>query len=293
MGRSSTNSSVGNEAHPGPRILVIGYGNPGRQDDGIGPMLAQRLEKAGLAGVSVDADYQLNIEDAAVMAEHDIVLFVDASIEAPDPCSLKRVRPSQEIAFTSHSVSAESVLAICEDHFGAAPEAWILAVRGYEFEMLEGLTPQAQNNSEEAFGFIQKLIRVWKENGMVTDDIRKKTILAIDDDPDIRAALRIVLEAEGFSVGEAANAEEGLKVAERIQPDAIIVDLMMEDVDSGTVVAKTLKEKGYAGPIYMLSSAGDTVRYNLDSRELGLAGIFQKPIEPKMLVSTLNTKLKH
>jgi len=120
---------------------------------------------------------------------------------------------------------------------------------------------------------------------------QKKTILTIDDDPDIRAALRIVLEAEGFSVGEASSGEEGLKVAERVNPDAIIVDLMMENVDSGTVVAKKLKDSGFAGPIYMLSSAGDTVRYNLDARDLGLAGVFQKPIDPKTLVATLKAKL--
>lgn len=119
-----------------------------------------------------------------------------------------------------------------------------------------------------------------------------KTILTIDDDPDIRASLRVVLESEGFSVGEAANGEEGLKVAERIRPDAIIIDLMMENVDSGSSVAQRLKEKGFKGPVYLLSSAGDTVRYNIDARDLGLAGIFQKPIDPATLLATLRAKLK-
>lgn len=123
-------------------------------------------------------------------------------------------------------------------------------------------------------------------------EAKKKTILAIDDDPDIRAALRMVLEAEGYSVGEAGTGEEGLKIVERIQPDAIIVDLMMENVDSGSTVAQKLKESGFKGPIWMLSSAGDTVRYNLDARELGLAGIFQKPIDPKTLIATLKAKLR-
>ncbi len=122
-------------------------------------------------------------------------------------------------------------------------------------------------------------------------DSKHKTVLTIDDDPDIRAALRVVLESAGFSVGEAANGEEGLKVAQRIQPDAIIVDLMMETVDSGSSVAQELKNSGFSGPIYMLSSAGDAVRYNVDARELGLAGIFQKPIDPDALVQTLKRKL--
>lgn len=274
------------------KILVLGYGNPGRQDDGLGPAVAEEIEKIGLPGVTVEADYQLNIEDAASLAQQDIVLFVDASKNAPSPWTIRKIGPAAEIAFSSHSVSPESILAICEDHFGARPEAWVLEIRGYGFEMVEELTSQAQENLEKALAFVQLLIRRWKEQTMDSSSTGKKTILAIDDDPDIRAALRIVLEAEGYSVGEAANGEEGLKIANRIQPDAIIIDLMMENVDSGTVISKKLKEAGYAGPIYMLSAAGDTVRYNLDARELGLAGIFQKPFDPKTLVTMLKVKLK-
>ncbi len=273
------------------RILILGYGNPGRQDDALGPLLVERIEALGLPNVTVDADYQLNVEDAATLSEHSIVLFVDASKTAPAPYTISKVRPSTAIAFTSHSVSPESVLAIVDDHFGCQPETWLLGIRGYAFEFKEGLTEQARENLDEAVDFVQVLLGVWEEQPM-SSSTSKKMILTIDDDPDIRAALRLVLEAEGYSVGGAANGEEGLKSAERIKPDAIIVDLMMEDVDSGTVVAQKLKDQGYSGPVYMLSSAGDAVRYNLDARELGLAGIFQKPIDPKTLVATLNAKLK-
>ena len=118
-----------------------------------------------------------------------------------------------------------------------------------------------------------------------------KTILIIDDDPDIRSSMRIVLEAEGFSIGEASTGEEGLKIAKNIEPDAVIVDLMMETVDAGSRLSQSLKQEGYAGPIYLLSSAGDTVRFNVDARDLGLAGIFQKPLDHKILVNTLKAKL--
>ena len=118
-----------------------------------------------------------------------------------------------------------------------------------------------------------------------------KTILIIDDDPDIRSSMRIVLEAEGFSVGEAGTGEEGLKITEQVNPDAVIVDLMMESVDAGSRVSQSLKKSGFKGPIYLLSSAGDSVRFNIDSRDLGLAGIFQKPIDHKNLVNTLKVKL--
>ena len=126
---------------------------------------------------------------------------------------------------------------------------------------------------------------------MSSNPIRKKTILTIDDDTDIRAALRVVLQAEGFSVGEASSGEEGLEIAKQIQPDAVVVDLMMEKVDSGQRVAQGLRESGYDKPIYLLSSAGDAVRYNVDAQALGLSGIFQKPLDPKSLAETLKAQL--
>ena len=55
-----------------------------RLDDGLGPALADALEKLDLPGVSVDADYQLMIEDAAEVAEHDFAIFADAAVKATD-----------------------------------------------------------------------------------------------------------------------------------------------------------------------------------------------------------------
>jgi two-component system chemotaxis response regulator CheY len=121
--------------------------------------------------------------------------------------------------------------------------------------------------------------------------LQNTTILIIDDDADIRSSMRTMLEAAGFSIGEAGTAEEGLKTADRIHPDAIIVDLMMESVDAGSRLAQILMEQGFTGPIYLLSSAGDSVRYNLDQREMGLAGIFQKPVDHAALVNTLKRRL--
>jgi len=118
-----------------------------------------------------------------------------------------------------------------------------------------------------------------------------KTILIIDDDPDVRKATRIVLESAGFIVGEASTGEEGLKTAKKINPDAILLDLMMETVDAGSKVSSRLKEEGFSAPIYLLSSAGDAVSYNVDAQELGLAGIFQKPIDHRTLLTILRTEL--
>ena len=82
-----------------------------------------------------------------------------------------------------------------------------------------------------------------------------------------------------------------MKTARKIKPDVILLDLMMETVDAGSKVSTRLKEGGYTAPIFLLSSVGDAVRYNIDAQELGLAGIFQKPIDHKTLLSTLKAEL--
>lgn len=273
------------------RILILGYGNPGRGDDGLGPALASAIGALGMPDVTVEEAYQLNIEDAAALAEHDGALFVDASIACAEPFEFRKASAAHSISFTSHSVDPASVLAICEENFRPAPEAWVLAIRGYDFELGESLTPQAERNLEAALDFVRALIHGWRTDNMDASERHKKTILTIDDDADVRAALRVVLQAEGFSVGEAASGEEGLKVAQSIQPDAMVVDLMMEKVDSGQRVVREMRDSGYDKPIYLLSSAGDAVRYNIDARALGLSGIFQKPVDPKKLVDTLKAKL--
>ncbi len=145
------------------RFLFLGYGNPGRQDDGLGPALADRVAELELADVTVDSGYQLNIEDAAAMAEHEAVLFVDASTDCDGPYDLCEVASANEITFTSHTLSPESLMAICEDHFDTRPKAWVLGVRGYEFDFAEGLSRQASANLEKALAFVQSFIQNWKE----------------------------------------------------------------------------------------------------------------------------------
>jgi CheY-like chemotaxis protein len=101
-----------------------------------------------------------------------------------------------------------------------------------------------------------------------------------------------VLEANGYVMVEAATAEEGLKVYKKAQPDLIIVDLMMEEVDAGTNLVKELMALGNQAPVYMLSSIGDNLNLSTDYAQLGLAGVFQKPLDNDTLLTVLKQKLK-
>lgn len=120
----------------------------------------------------------------------------------------------------------------------------------------------------------------------------KYVILCLDDDPDICEFLKVVLEGDGYVASTAATAEEGLKIYKEINPDLVIVDLMMEEIDAGATFVKELRLLGNTAPIYMLSSVGDDFAQATDSAALGLAGVFQKPISPGRLLSVLKAALK-
>lgn len=132
---------------PQTKVLVFGYGNPGRLDDGLGPAVVAALEPLGLEGVDFDADYQLLVEDAAALAEHDVVLFVDADTSGPEPFYIRRLEPDRVMGFSTHSVKPGALLALAQELFQAKTEAFVVGVRGYEFnEYEERLSEPAQAN---------------------------------------------------------------------------------------------------------------------------------------------------
>ncbi|MGD0783273.1 MAG: hydrogenase maturation protease [Candidatus Aminicenantales bacterium] len=145
------------------KILIIGIGNPGRGDDGLGPALAARLAGAGLGALSEGAvigvpgrtaaavwRYQLNIEDAHLARDYQAVVFADASSAGDGSISLERIAPAAAIAFTTHEMSPAGVLALCEELYGRAPKGWLLSMSGFSWEFAEVLSPGAIKNLEAA-----------------------------------------------------------------------------------------------------------------------------------------------
>ena len=62
------------------KVLLIGYGNPGREDDGLGPALAEAVAAMGLEQVTIESCYQLAVEHAEQAARHAVVIFADADM---------------------------------------------------------------------------------------------------------------------------------------------------------------------------------------------------------------------
>jgi hydrogenase maturation protease len=143
----------------GCRLLVYGYGNPGRGDDGLGPALAAALEGLNHPSVTVESNYQLSVEDAAQLAEHDAVIFVDADVSGPEPFRFERVKPVKAFSFTSHSVAPGALLALTDELFGKSVDGYLLGIRGYEFnDFKESLSDRARENLGEALTFVTRAL---------------------------------------------------------------------------------------------------------------------------------------
>ena len=141
------------------RLLVLGYGNPGRRDDGLGPALIVELEKEPLPGVTLDSDYQLTVEDASAAAAHEIVVFADAAEIGPEPFAFERLQARRGVSFSSHSLSPGAVLSLASELFGKSPAAYLLKIRGYEFDRFEnGLSSRAAENLARSLEFARRFI---------------------------------------------------------------------------------------------------------------------------------------
>ncbi len=136
--------------------LIFGWGNPSRGDDALGPLfvehfaeLARRHPEWG--EVEYLTDFQLQVEHALDLQGRRRVLFVDASLDAPAPCSLARIEAARDDSFTTHAMSPQAVLKVfAEIEDGAAPPSWLLAIRGERFELGEPLGAAAEINLKAA-----------------------------------------------------------------------------------------------------------------------------------------------
>ena len=138
----------------GPGMLVLGIGNSGRGDDGLGWAFLDRVQGQPGFAAQVEYRYQLQVEDAQLASRFERVVFVDASRTELSggfdwaPCT---ARAGAE--FTTHALAPSAVLHYCAELYGAAPRAELLAVQGYRWELHNGLSTRAAANLEAALEF--------------------------------------------------------------------------------------------------------------------------------------------
>ncbi len=125
----------------------------------------------------------------------------------------------------------------------------------------------------------------------------KKTILVIDDDIDLVEIIRVTLENEGLEVIDAQNGKRGLAMTREKNPDLVLLDVMMGQVDEGFQVAYELKGDPATKdiPILMLSAVADQTGFDFDPGKdqefLPVNEFLEKPISPRKLVDMVRKHL--
>lgn len=132
-----------------PPPLLLAIGNDGRQDDGLGWAFGQAVEAAESFHGEVVYRYQLQVEDALMIADQPTVVFVDACREELTAgFDLAPLQPVADFGFTTHQLSPATVLALAKQLYGAQPQAYLLKIMGVEWELKRGLSEWGRRHLE-------------------------------------------------------------------------------------------------------------------------------------------------
>ena len=119
----------------------------------------------------------------------------------------------------------------------------------------------------------------------------KKKILIIDDDIDFREQAKIVLESENYEVFEAEDGATGLNLTRSLKPDFILLDVMMEEVDTGCKIADEIVKINPDIPVIILSSFADAAHQMFDTATVPVKEYLQKPLKSDELIALVKKYL--
>lgn len=142
--------------------LVIGYGNPSRGDDALGPAAVDAVERLVAqhpewGDVETVTDFQLQIEFVTDLAGRERIVFIDAAATGAMPFAFGPLAAARDASFTTHALSPSSLLTVFQDFHGEpAPPCFLLAVRGYDFELGAPLSDGAQGNLAAAIAMLEQ-----------------------------------------------------------------------------------------------------------------------------------------
>lgn len=140
------------------RVLLIGIGNCGRGDDGLGWKFNDLLSEKNYNWIDLEYRYQLQIEDTDLINNYDTVIFVDASHTTfTDGFEIRPCAASNHYFFSSHMQSPETILYLANDLFNKFPEAYTIAISGNDWELKTSLSAEAEKNLQAAFTFFTEV----------------------------------------------------------------------------------------------------------------------------------------
>jgi hydrogenase maturation protease len=138
-------------------LLVIGYGNTLRRDDGVGVKVAEAVETLNLPGVRTLVCHQLTPELAESISQARTVVFVDAAVDANGEAELVEVQPANAAQILAHATDPRSLLALAKQLFGRCPRAWSVGIPVEDLGFGDGLSSRATTGFKVALEKIQTL----------------------------------------------------------------------------------------------------------------------------------------
>src|SRR5665647_3644742 len=118
--------------------------------------------------------------------------------------------------------------------------------------------------------------------------VNPKTILVVDDEPDIREVARIALEMEDYRVEVAANGVEALEMVAASMPDLVLLDVKMPVMDGRTFAREYQARHNHPVPIIVMTAAADA---RMRAHEMGATGWIGKPFDLDELLETVGRYL--
>lgn len=141
------------------KILIIGIGNCGREDDGLGWAFLDKIKTFLPNFFDIEYRYQLQVEDASLITQYDKVFFVDAyKKKTENGFFIKEGTPVETHSFTSHALAPETILFLAQSLFNKLPESNIIGISGENFELKIGLTKSANKNLINALDYFLNTI---------------------------------------------------------------------------------------------------------------------------------------
>jgi two-component system alkaline phosphatase synthesis response regulator PhoP len=121
---------------------------------------------------------------------------------------------------------------------------------------------------------------------------KKQTILLVDDDPDILQMISYNVEKEGYTVHCAADGEEGIKLARKVKPDLVLLDVMMPKMDGIEVCQVIREDADIEQPIIAFLTSRSEDYSQIAGFKAGGDDYITKPIRPRVLISRIEALLR-
>ena len=113
----------------------------------------------------------------------------------------------------------------------------------------------------------------------------KKTILIVDDEPEIRGLMQEILSEEGYLTSSAKNAKEAQRIIADSSPDLVYLDIWLPDIDGISLLKEWSETKQLSFPVIMISGHA-TIETAIEATRLGAFDFIEKPLSIENLVAS-------